>query len=109
MADASVDRALGALDGRVTALERWTAGLDDKLSDAADSNHELATQVALLRQSLGQLSKAVAPIAAMHDELKEMKGAGKLAFAIAFAVGGLAGTIAASIGVAWIKRLFGWE
>lgn len=109
MSDSSVDRALGALDGRVTALERWTGGLDSKLEDAADANHEMATQVALMRQSLDQLGKVVAPLTAMHAEITEMKGAGKLALGIAFAVGGLAGTIAASIGAAWIKKLFGWE
>lgn len=109
MPDASVDRALGALDGRVAALERWTLGLDSKLSDAADANHELATQVALMRQSLDQVSQAGAAIKSMHDDMTRMKGAGRLALGIVFAMGSLGGSIAGAVGAAWVRKLFGWE
>lgn len=109
MAEPSVDRALGALDGRVTALERWAGGLDEKLDEAADSNHELATQVALMRQSLDQLSESASAIRGMRDEMTQLRGAGRLALGIVFAIGGLGGSVAGSVGAAWVRRMFGWE
>lgn len=109
MIDPSVDRALGALDGRVSALERWTAGLDDKLAEASDSSHELATQVALMRQSMDRFNESAQSIKEVRDDMAQMKGAGRIALGVMFAVGGLGGSIAGSVGAAWVRRVFGWE
>lgn len=109
MADPSLDRALGAIDGRVAALERWMNGFSDRLDDASQSNHELATQVALMRQSMDSLSEAASAIKGMRDEMAQLRGAGRLAVGIVLAVGGLGGTIVGSVGAAWIRKLMGWE
>lgn len=109
MPESSVDRALGTLDGRVTSLERWMSGFSDRLDDSSQSNHQLATEVALMRQAMDQLTESAKAIKELNDQMTQMRGAGRLAVGIVMAVGGLAGTVVGSVGAAWIRKLFGWE
>ena len=102
MAETNNDKDIGRLEGRVTAIERWMGGMSDRLDDANESNHELATQVALMRQSVDRLAKATRGI-------EEMRGAGRVMVSILLAIGSIVGALAGVVGGAWLRKLFGLE
>lgn len=102
MAEPSNDIAIGRLEGRLAALERWTAAMNDRLEEERETNRELVTEVALMRQSVDRMSKAT-------QGIEEMRGAGRVMVSILLAIGSIVGAVVGVAGGAWIKRLFGLE
>lgn len=102
MAEPNNDQAIGRLEGRLEALERWMLAMSERLEEERETNRELVTEVALMRQSVDRMSKATKGI-------EEMRGAGRVMVSILLAIGSIVGTVMGVAAGAWVKRLFGLE
>lgn len=102
MAEPNNDQAIGLLEGRLEALERWMLAMSERLEEERETNRELVTEVALMRQSVDRMSKATKGI-------EEMRGAGRVMVSILLAIGSIVGTVMGVAAGAWVKRLFGLE
>lgn len=102
MAEPNNDQAIGRLEGRLEALERWMFAMSERLEEERETNRELVTEVALMRQSVDRMSKATKGI-------EEMRGAGRVMVSILLAIGSIVGTVMGVAAGAWVKRLFGLE
>lgn len=109
MADPGVERAIGALEGRVAGLEGWAKGLDHKLDEAIDAIHDLRTELALTRHAGESVAGKVGQAEKVLADYKQMRAVGKLAASFLMSVGAVVGAVLATAGGKWVSKLFGWD